>query len=111
MRFLIDTNLPSALGSWIADQGHTAEHVLALGIAQAKDSAIWAAASETNAIIVSKDEDFADMVRRTQHGPCVLWLRTGNGTTASLLRLLAPIWPAVEMRLESGERLVEVRSL
>jgi predicted nuclease of predicted toxin-antitoxin system len=99
MRFLIDTNLPKALGSWIEEKGHIAEHVLSLGIAQAKDSDLWTRAAGINATIVSKDEDFADMVRRTPNGPCVLWLHTGNGTTNSLLHLLTPLWPAIVARV------------
>ncbi|HWA21999.1 MAG TPA: DUF5615 family PIN-like protein [Caulobacterales bacterium] len=105
MRFLIDTNLPKALGSWIAQRGHIAEHVLDLGMAQATDAALW----ETSAVIVSKDEDFADLVRRSEYGPSVLWLRTGNGTTNDLLKLLGPLWLLIEARLASGDRLVEVR--
>lgn len=109
MLFLVDTNLPKALAAWIAARGHKAEHVLDLGLAQAKDSDLWRRASETDAVIVSKDEDFADLARQPQTGPCVLWLRTGNGTTRDVLRLLEPLWPAIELRLTAGERLIEVR--
>ena len=109
MRFVVDTNLPRALATWIVAKGHNAEHVLDIGLAQVKDAAVWIRASETGAVIVSKDEDFADLVRRTQTGPSVLWLHTGNGTTRDLLHLLDPLWPTIELRLMAGERLVEVR--
>lgn len=69
MQFLVDTNLPKAMAVWLAEKGHACDHVLQLGLAQAKDSELWRRAGETGAIIVSKDEDFADLARRTISGP------------------------------------------
>lgn len=109
MRFLVDTNLPKRLAWWIVGKGHQAEHVLHLGLAQAGDEVLWKRAEETGAVIVSKDEDFVDRVRLSASGPAVLWLRTGNGTTTDLLTLLEPLWPAIETRLATNDRLVEVR--
>lgn len=109
MRFLVDTNLPRALAGWIGAKGHECEHVLDIALGQAIDRDIWRQAAAVGAVIVSKDEDFADLVRRTQTGPSVLWVRTGNGTTRQLLTFLTPMWSAIEARLAMGERLVEVR--
>lgn len=109
MRFLIDTNLPRALAAWIGSKGHACEHVLEIGLAQAEDGGIWRRAASDGAIIVSKDEDFAALVRRTRAGPSVIWVRTGNGTTRQLLEFLEHLWPDVEAKLAAGERLVEVR--
>ena len=109
MRFLIDTNLPKALSHWINSKGHSSEHVLDLNLAQAKDNVVWRRAQATDAVIVSKDEDFADLVRRSTEGPQVVWLRTGNGTRRDLLLFLEPLWNVIEARLVTGERLIEVR--
>jgi predicted nuclease of predicted toxin-antitoxin system len=109
VRFLLDTNVPKALTKWLIDRGHNAEHVLDLGIGQAADTALWQRASETRAIIISKDEDFADLVRQSPTGPSLLWLRTGNGTARQLLGIIGPLWPTIEERLSTNERLVEVR--
>ena len=109
MRFLIDTNLPKGLSHWINAKGHSSEHVLDLDLAQAKDNVLWLRAEATGAVIVSKDEDFADLVRRSANGPGVVWLRTGNGTRRDLLLFLEPLWSAIEARLADGERLIEVR--
>lgn len=109
VRFLIDTNLPGSLCSWFTAKGHEAEHVLDVSLAQSKDSEIWRYAGETGAVIVSKDEDFAGMARRSERGPTVIWMHTGNGTTPSLLRLLDALWPLIDARLIAGERLIEVR--
>lgn len=109
MRFLVDTNLPRALCSWLGAKGHSCQHVLDLSLAQASDAEIWKVATASDQIIVSKDEDFADLALRTAAGPGVVWLRTGNGTNRQLLDYLNSLWPHIERRLSAGERLVEVR--
>jgi predicted nuclease of predicted toxin-antitoxin system len=109
VRFLIDTNLPKSLTAWFRARGHQAEHVLDLNLAQARDETLWRRASETSAVIVSKDEDFADMRGKDPEGPAVIWVRTGNGTTPTLLAIFDPLWPAIESRLAAGDRLIEIR--
>jgi|CXWL01.1.fsa_nt_gi predicted nuclease of predicted toxin-antitoxin system len=109
MRFLIDTNLPKALARWLAAKGHECEHVLALGLAQAKDGDLWKHAASTGASIIGKDQDFADLARASRQESCVVWLRTGNGTTPDLLAFIEPLWPQIETRLMAGERLIEIR--
>ena len=59
-RFLVDNQLPVALARWLEAQGTAAEHVLALDLAQSPDQAIWEMAASTGAVIISKDEDFAN---------------------------------------------------
>jgi len=109
VRFLVDNQLPVALADWLRDRGHETEHVLDIQLAQAKDNPIWLYAIKTAAVIVTKDEDFAEWVRRGRPGPAVVWLRLGNSTRRELMAWIAPIWPTIMRRLEDGERLVEVR--
>jgi predicted nuclease of predicted toxin-antitoxin system len=109
VRFLIDTNLPKSLCAWLAARGHDCEHVLALGLAQADDLDIWRHAAAIGQTVVSKDEDFADLALTTDAGPSVIWVRTGNGTNRQLLSYLDALWPAIQARIEAGDRLVEVR--
>ena len=109
MRFLVDNQLPAALVMWLREQSHEAEHVLEVQLAQSKDNPLWHHAIKTNAVIVTKDEDFAEWVRRGRPGPAIVWLRLGNSTRRELLTWIQPLWPIVMRRLEDGERLVEVR--
>lgn len=109
MRFLIDNQLPSALGVWLCQRGEEAEHVLDVGLAQGKDTSVWRYAIERGAVIVSKDEGFAERVRRGGPGPAVVWLRVGNCSKQALMTWLEPLWPRVVRELEQGARLVEVR--
>ncbi len=107
MRFLVDAQLPPALASHIGSLGHFAEHVFDLGLAQAPDNQIRAAAAESGAVIVTKDEDFA--VHRILHsGPSVVWVRTGNTRRRELLRRFDVELPAIVAALERGETLVEL---
>jgi predicted nuclease of predicted toxin-antitoxin system len=109
LRFVIDANLPRALSDWLRGSGHEVEHALDVALAQASDRLIWRHAAAIAAVIVSKDEDSADLARTDLTGPSVVWIRTSNGTNAQLIALLTPIWPRIEQRLAAGDRLIEVR--
>jgi len=107
--FLIDAQLPPALASWLIRQGHEAQHVDDLGLRKADDIAIWNHASESGAIVITKDEDFAERITRTTTGPVIVWLRIGNATNRVLIQWLSPRWPEVIDHLNAGDRLIEVR--
>ncbi len=110
MNFLIDSQLPPALACWIAAQGHQATHVVELGLEAADDGVIWEQARQTQAVVVSKDEDFADRWLLHSEGVALVWLRKGNCSNRALLAWLEPVWPEVLKRLEQGETFVELRS-
>ena len=109
MRFLVDTQPPQALAPWLSARGHQAEHVLDVGLAQSKDTQVWRCAQENGAVVVTKDVDFAEWVRRGRAGPAIVWLRIGNSLTRALLAWVEPLLPAIVRQLEQGDRLVEVR--
>jgi predicted nuclease of predicted toxin-antitoxin system len=109
VRFLVDTQLPKALSLWLSEHGHKAEHVLDVSLGQSKDTPVWRYAQQNGAVIVTKDEDFAEWVRRGRPGPAVVWLRIGNSSKRALLAWLEPLMPAIVRQLEQGDRLVEVR--
>lgn len=68
MNFLVDAQLPPGLARWLSDQGYSAQHVNDIGLAGAEDSVIWNYALRVDAIIVTKDEDFAERTARTDVG-------------------------------------------
>ena len=74
---------------------------------EAPDEMIWRYAAEHGAIIVTKDEDFANMRARVDDGPQVVWLRIGNATNRALHAHLDQVWPNVSRWLEAGEPIVE----
>ena len=69
MRFLVDAQLPPALARWLVAAGHEAEHVGDVGLGDAQDQAIWVYAVGVGAVIVSKDEDFAQRKVMKNAGP------------------------------------------
>ena len=109
MRFPVDTQLPKGLSSWLLACGHKAEHVLDVGLGQSKDAPVWLYAHQNAAVIITKDEDFGEWVRRGRPGPAVVWLRIGNSSNRALLAWLEPLLPVIVRQLEQGDRLVEVR--
>jgi predicted nuclease of predicted toxin-antitoxin system len=84
-------------------------HVEDVGLRHAKDPAIWDYAVREQRAIITKDDNFVDRWRRSAQGPAVVWLRIGNSANAVLLGWFMPILPAVVVRLQNGDRLIEVR--
>ena len=109
MRFLVDNHLPATLADWLRAQGHSAQHVLEIGLAQSKDNPIWRVATEQNLVAVTKDEDFAEWVRRGRHGPVVVWVRIDNASNPTLISCFERGFPFVLAQSENGSRLVEMR--
>ncbi len=102
-------NYRRGLVRWLVGQGHLGRHVHEIGIAGAEDTTIWQHALSSDAIIITKDEDFADRTAITASGPTMVRLRIGNSTNRALLQWLEPRWGAVIQLLSDGNRLIEVR--
>jgi predicted nuclease of predicted toxin-antitoxin system len=93
----------------LSETGHAAEHVADIGLLSASDSEIWQYAIDHEAVLITKDEDFADRVVLGRPAPTVGWVRVGDTSRRALLDWFVPrIGQIVEMT-ESGERLIELR--
>ncbi|MGI8568305.1 MAG: DUF5615 family PIN-like protein [Methylocella sp.] len=97
----------SACGT-LATGGHEAEHVADIGLGGAKDQVIWEYAARVDAVIVSKDEDFAQRTFFGKGGPPVVWITLPNTRKRELLLWFEPILPRIIEALERGERLIEI---
>jgi predicted nuclease of predicted toxin-antitoxin system len=100
--------LPPALVRWLAAKGHEAEHVADRGLARAPDSEIWDHATTLGAVIVTKDEDFAQRKTLTEGGPAVVWIRLPNTRRSDLLSWFERALPQIVQALQRGETLIEV---
>lgn len=109
MKFIVDAQLPPALAQALREVGCDAVAVREIGLREAKDPVIWRYALENQAVILTKDEDFADRCMRSENPPVVIWLRVGNTSNRALLAWLLPLWEGVTRRLAAGDRLIEVR--
>ena len=65
MNFLIDAQLPPALARLIISLDHHAVHVEEARLLLATDETIWDYARKHQLIIVTKDEDFKNMLLLT----------------------------------------------
>ena len=90
MNFLVDAQLPPALARLITSLGHNAVHVEEAMLLLANDEAIWDYALKYQHIIITKDEDFKNMLLLaiTNKTP-VVWVRIGNCSNAALARLVS----------------------
>ncbi|MGH3564223.1 MAG: DUF5615 family PIN-like protein [Mycobacterium sp.] len=109
MRFLIDAQLPPALARMLTDHGHTAEHVYEIGLGDAADGALWDYALEHDAPLVTKDEDFYDMLMLSDASPVIVWVRVGNTRRQELLTLFQLLIDRIAELVAGGNRLIELR--
>ena len=113
MKFLIDAQLPPALARWVQEQGYDVQHVKILGLGDAEDHVIWTQAMTQaitiDAIIITKDEDFAARAAREATAPVIVWLRIGNATNHVLIQWLEPRWTQIVSLLNDGHQLIEAR--
>jgi predicted nuclease of predicted toxin-antitoxin system len=101
--------LPPALALLLAEWGHFAVHVTDIGPGDAADRDLWRYAVEHRAVIVTKDEDFADMVAIGGDAPSVVWIRVGNTRRASLVTWFEPLIEQIVTMVDGGDRLIELR--
>ena len=68
MRFWLDAQLPPSLCDWLSTKfGIEAEPVRSVGLRDAEDEEVFAAARLAGVVVMSKDADFGRLVER--HGP------------------------------------------
>ncbi len=104
-----DAHLSPALAPWVRTTfGVEAAPLRELGLRDAEDAVIFAAARAAGAVLMTKDSDFVDLVTRHGPPPQIVWLTSGNTTNAALRRILTGTWPRVAELLTAGEPLVEI---
>ncbi len=108
MRFLVDAQLPPALARWLREAGHEAVHVEDAGLRDAEDGEIWTHALENDAIIMTKDEDFAARTMQASRAPMIVWLRVSNATNPVLRAWIEARLPGILQLLDAEQRLIEV---
>ncbi|MEE3716307.1 DUF5615 family PIN-like protein [Tumidithrix elongata RA019] len=111
MKIWIDAQLPPTLADWITSNfGVEATSLKELALRDAKDIEIFEAARFANAVIMTKDSDFIDLVCRLGTPPRILWLTCGNVTNRNLRKLLSTTLLDALKQLEQGEAIIEISS-
>lgn len=106
--FVCDVHIPPSLAGQLRARGFDATHVIELGLGTVDDRTIWDYASKHDAIVVSKDGDFADLGRRLP-GARIVLVRLGNCSNRKLLDRFFDQLPSFLAKFDSGEHVVELR--
>jgi predicted nuclease of predicted toxin-antitoxin system len=105
----VDTHISSAAAKWIfLELGHPACSVRGLGLRNAKDKDIFDAARQANAVVLTKDSDFVEMVERLGPPPSAIGLTCGNTGNVALRGLLKTILSRAMDLVAKGEKLIEI---
>ena len=109
MNIWIDAQLPPTLATWLTDNFDLQATALRdLELRDAQDTEIFEAARTVNAVIMTKDSDFIDLVCRLGTPPQILWLTCGNVTNRNLRRILTATLPNALERFRQGEVIIEI---
>ena len=109
MKIWIDAQLPPTLATWLKNNFDLEAIALRdIELRDAQDIEIFEAAGTANAVIMTKDSDFIDLVCRLGTPPQILWLTCGNVTNRNLRRLLTATLPDALERLLQGEAIIEI---
>ena len=104
MKFLLDQNVSPALVVLLADADHVAKHIRDLGMREAPDDVVLAAARDAEAVLISSDTDFGELLARSNaNEPSVILLRRQQGRRVSeIASLILANLGAVADDLASG---------
>ncbi len=112
MIFWVDAQLPPGLAVWLREsQGVDAKALREIGLRDAEDVEIFMAARQecgVEAVVVSKDSDFVELVMRHGAPPKLLWVTCGNLTNARLKQVFERTFLDAVALLQSGEVIVEI---
>ncbi len=109
MTIWVDAQISPELAIWLSSQpGVQAKAVRDLGLRDATDEQIFAAARRSGATIVTKDSDFAHLLERLGPPPQVIWVTCGNTSNECLRGVFERCWRSVGELIAKGEPLVEI---
>jgi predicted nuclease of predicted toxin-antitoxin system len=112
MMIWIDAQISPAVAAWIESSFPVgAKAVRDLGMRDAMDDEIFAAAKRENAVVMTKDRDFVALLDRLGPPPQVIWLRCGNTSNARLREILSRTLSEALRLLAAGESLVEITAV
>jgi predicted nuclease of predicted toxin-antitoxin system len=109
MTIWLDAHLSPLLAAWLKWKFNlTALPLRDIGLRDAEDEEIFAAAKAAGAIMLTKDADFQILLERYGPPPQVIWLTCGNTSNERLQQVLLETLPAALELLAAGEALVEI---
>lgn len=89
--FWLDANLPPKAVQWLSEHFNAkATHIASLNFLTTDDNTIFEAAKRSgeSVIIITKDEDFVNLVLVKKGGPKIIWITAGNISNVHLRSIL-----------------------
>lgn len=111
MKLWIDAQLSPALAPWLNETIHGLDAVSLkwLDLRDAEDLDVFMAARKADAVIMTKDSDFIELLTRHGPPPKVIWLTCGNTSNMALRNILHTRLPMALELLTDRDPLVEIR--
>ena len=107
MKFLVDMPLSPNLAKWLSDKGHDASHASNVGLHNAPDAAILAAARINDRVVITADLDYPRLLATTgSAGPGLILFRGGNYKDAEIFERLTRVLDTIDQ--ETLERSIVV---
>jgi len=110
--YWVDAQLPPGLAVLLREnRGVDAKALREIGLRDAEDVEIFMAARQNGgheAVVISKDSDFVELVMRHGAPPKLLWVTCGNLTNARLKQVFERTFSDAVALLQSGEVIVEI---
>ena len=106
MKLLVDHNLSHKLCAKLADLYPESSHTRLLRFERASDAEVWFYARTHGFIVVSKDEDMAELAILRGAPPKVVWLRIGNCSTGAVEAVLRRNFERIAALARDPERVV-----
>jgi predicted nuclease of predicted toxin-antitoxin system len=110
VKIWIDAQLSPTLAQWLTGRFDVeAVHVSELHLVNASDPTIFGLARSADAMILTKDRDFVELVHRRGTPPQVIWITCGNTSNDEMMRVLDATFERACELLASGEAIVEIK--
>lgn len=99
MKLLLDENLSRRVVPFIQDNYPNSSQISLLALEQADDKTIWQHAIDNDFIITTKDADFYEMSMLYGQPPKIIWLKIGNQSKATTIKVLQDNFEAINQVL------------
>lgn len=88
MKFLFDQNISYRILKLLPVQFQGSSHVKEARLINSDDKVIWNYAKKNSFVIVTQDSDFNDLNSLYGFPPKIIWIRTGNLPTETIVKVL-----------------------
>lgn len=102
-KLLFDQNLSYRIIKEIETCFPDSNHIRLLNLEQIDDQQMWHYAKDNNFHIVTQDADFADLSIVHGYPPKIIWIRTGNTKTDTIIHMIKKKREIIENFLNNDE--------